>query len=213
MAHLLIIGASGGIGRLAVGTALRAGHLVRGLSRSAGRIDEADPHFEPFPADATDAAAVARALEGIDAVILAVGLKPGLRRTFLPVSLFSDSTRAVVAAMEAAGVRRLVAVTGFGAGNSQAAMSLPERLAHRLALGRAYDDKTRQEAMIRDSALDWLIVRPTILTNGRGGGGYRVLRTRADWRNGLIPRADVADFVVREAAAPTLSHEAPVLAR
>ena len=213
MAHLLIIGASGGIGRHAVRIALQEGHRVRGLSRSAGPIDGAGPEFEPVAGDATDADTVARALDGIDGVILTVGLKPSLRRTLLPVSLFSDSTRAVIAAMEATGVRRLVAVTGFGAGDSQAALSLPERLAHRLALGRAYDDKTRQEELIRASTLDWLIVRPTILTHGRGGGRYRVLRTQAEWRNGLIPRADVASFVVREAAAPTLVQETPVLAR
>jgi uncharacterized protein YbjT (DUF2867 family) len=212
MAHLLIIGASGGIGRQAVRIGLRDGHRVRGFSRGAGAMAVADPGFEPFAGDATDPAALARALQGIDAVILSVGVAPGLRRTFRPVHVFSESTRAVVAGMEAAGVRRLVAVTGFGAGDSRAALSLPERVAHRLALGHVYDDKTRQEALIRDSALDWLIVRPTILTNGRGTGRYRVLRSRAEWRNGLISRADVALFLVREAVAPTLSHEASVLA-
>ncbi|MBK5925821.1 NAD(P)-dependent oxidoreductase [Rhodobaculum claviforme] len=213
MAHLLIIGASGGIGLRAVEAALSAGHRVRALSRSAQAISvEAPPDsFEPFPADATDAAALATALEGVDAVILAVGAAPTLARTLRPVTLFTDVTRALLPAMQAAGVRRLVAVTGFGAGDSRAAMSLLERTGHDLLLGRAYADKTVQEAMIRDSDLDWLIVRPTILTNRPARGNAKVLRDPAQWRNGLISRADVAALLVREAATPTLSHEAPVL--
>jgi uncharacterized protein YbjT (DUF2867 family) len=115
-------------------------------------------------------------------------------------------------AKNGAGIRRLVAVTGFGAGDSRARLSLPERAVHRLLLGPAYDDKDRQEVLIRGSGLDWLIVRPTILTNGPRTGRYRVLVEPGSWRNGLISRADVADFLVREAAEPSLSQVAPVLA-
>ncbi|MGY6634177.1 MAG: NAD(P)-dependent oxidoreductase [Alkalilacustris sp.] len=213
MAHLLIIGASGGIGLQAVHAALAAGHRVRALSRRAQAISTDAPpdRFEPWPGDATDPAVLASALEGVDAVILAVGVAPSLARTLRPVHLFTEVTRALLPAMAAAGVRRLVAVTGFGAGDSRAAMSLLERTGHDLLLGRAYADKTAQEAMIRDSGLDWLIVRPTILTNRPARGRYKVLREAAQWRNGLISRADVADFLVREAATPTLLHEAPVL--
>ena len=211
MAHLLVIGARGGIGLQAVRAGLAAGHKVRGLSRRAGEIGLSDPDFEPVAADATDAGALAAALEGVDAVILAVGVAPSLARTLRPVTLFTDVTAALIPAMQTAGVRRLVAVTGFGAGDSRAAMSTPERLGHSLLLGRAYADKTAQEEMIRNSGLDWLIVRPTILTNRPARGSYKVLRDPAQWRNGLISRADVAAFLVAEAARPTLSLETPVL--
>jgi uncharacterized protein YbjT (DUF2867 family) len=115
-------------------------------------------------------------------------------------------------AKSGAGVRRLVAVTGFGAGDSRGRFSLPERAVHRLLLGPAYDDKDRQEVLIRGSGLDWLIARPTILTNGPRTGRYRVLVEAPSWRNGLISRADVADFLVREAAEPRLSQATPALA-
>jgi uncharacterized protein YbjT (DUF2867 family) len=172
--------------------------------------------LEPHQADAADAGAVRAALEGVDAVIHTIGGPRGLRPRMAPVSLFSDTTATLLAEMhranDGAGVRRLVAVTGFGAGDSRARLSLPERLGHRLLLGPPYDDKDRQEVLIRASGLDWLIVRPTILTNGPRTGRYQVLVEPRSWRNGLISRADVADYLVDQATQPSLSQATPVLA-
>jgi putative NADH-flavin reductase len=210
--RLLVIGASRGIGLETVRQGLARDLVIRALARSADRIGIEHPRLEPFAADATDPEAVAPALDGVDAVIHAIGAPRGLGTRLAPVTIFSESTSALIAAMHRAGIRRLVAVTGFGAGDSRARLSLPERIPHRLLLGRAYDDKDRQEVLIRGSGLDWLIVRPTILTNGRRTGRYRVLVEPGSWRNGLISRADVADFLLREAAEPTLSHATPALA-
>jgi uncharacterized protein YbjT (DUF2867 family) len=99
--------------------------------------------------------------------------------------------------MAAAGVRRLIAVTGFGAGRSRAAMSYLEKTGHGLVLGKPYADKDRQEVLIEASDLDWTIVRPVILTKGRKSGTVRVLRELSEWRNGLISRADVASYLVQ----------------
>lgn len=212
MQRVLIIGASGGIGLHAVQLALQAGHQVRALARTAEQINIEHPALEARSADATNAEAVRAALDDVDAVIHVVGVAPSLRRMCTPIDVFSKTTSVLVPEMARAGVRRLVAVTGFGAGESRRALSTPERIPHRLFLGTAYDDKDRQEAIIRESDLDWLIVRPTILTNGRGRGRYKVLTSADTWRNGLIARRDVADFLVREAMSPTHSRVAPVLA-
>ena len=212
MRRILVIGASGGIGVETVRLALDRGHAVRALARRADRISLVHPALETVSADAGDAEAVRAALDGVDAVVQTLGVAARPGRMFTPITLFSSSTRVLVSEMSRVGVRRLVAVTGFGAGQSRAAMSPPEQLAHRFVLGTAYDDKDRQEAIIRESDLDWLIVRPTILTNGAGRGRYHVLVAPGTWRAGLIARRDVADFLVRQAGAPTLSHEAPVLA-
>lgn len=211
MQRLLIIGASGGIGIETVQRALDRGHQVRAVARNAERIRIDHPFLETRSADATDPAAVRSALENTDAVIHVVGVAPSLRRMFTPIDVFSTTTATLIAEMATAGVRRLVAVTGFGAGESRQALSCAERVPHRLFLGTAYDDKDRQEAIIRASDLDWLIVRPTILTNSRGKGRYQVLVTPETWRNGLIARRDVADFLVREAVTPRYSRQAPVL--
>ncbi|MBS3748016.1 MAG: SDR family oxidoreductase, partial [Wenzhouxiangellaceae bacterium] len=76
---------------------------------------------------------------------------------------------------------------------------------------RAYADKSVQEKVVQRSSLDWTIVRPTILTNGRATGKYKVLADPESWRNGFISRADVADFLVESALEGKNLHEAPVL--
>lgn len=194
MAHLLVIGASQGIGLETVKAALAAGHRVRAFARSATKIELSDPNLERFPGDALSAPDVAGALDGVDAVVQALGVP--FRDLFGPVRLFSDGTNVLVPAMEQAGVRRLVAVTGFGTGDSRAAIGPLQRLPFRLVFGRAYDDKDAQEMRIRRSSLDWTFVRPGVLTGGPATGRYQVLDRPSSWTNGLIARADVARFIV-----------------
>lgn len=210
---LVVIGASRGIGRACVTEALSRGARVRAVARKPEALRLEHPELETVAADATDAAALAAVLDGADAVLLTLGVPLGPRTVLRPVHLFSDATRAVIAAMAAAGCRRLLAVTGFGTSESRAAVSALESVAFRGILGRAYDDKTRQEALIRESGLDWTIARPVILTNGRSEGRYKVLTSPESWRNGMIPRAEVADFLVGAALDGTYIGEAPVLAR
>ncbi|MFC6792251.1 NAD(P)-dependent oxidoreductase [Methylobacterium komagatae] len=193
MAHVLVIGASQGIGFETVKAALAAGHQVRAFARSAEKIALSDPNLELRQGDALKENDIAAALTGIDVVVQALGVPA--RELLGPVRLFSEATGILVPAMEKAGIRRLVAVTGFGSGDSRQAISLLQRLPFRLVFGRAYDDKDAQEMRIRRSGLDWTLVRPGVLTGGRATGRYRVLDTPSSWRNGLIARADVADFI------------------
>lgn len=208
---VLIIGASKGIGRKAVDYALARGCSVRAMARGAADIKLEHERLDKFSGDATDQEDVQSALEGVDAVILALGVPSGPTRLMQRVTLFSRATEILVDAMEANGPKRLVVVTGFGAGESRGAMSAVEDFGHRLLLGRAYADKDVQEKIIERSGLDWTIARPTILTNGAATGKYKVLTTPADWRNGLISRSDVAEFLVERALDRENMHEAPVL--
>lgn len=211
MASVLIIGASRGIGLEAVKQALKAGHRVRAMARSASRIPVRHPNLEKFAGDALDEEAVAAALDGIDVVIQALGVSGGPTMLLGPVRLFSDATRVLLAAMTRTGVKRLICLTGFGAGDSRGRGSLLYNAAFALFLGRVYDDKTTQERMIRDSALDWVIARPVILTNGPKTGAYRVLADPHDWHCGFISRADVADFLVKQIDNDTWLGKTPVL--
>lgn len=209
MVQVLIIGASKGIGLETVKTALAAGHRVRAFARSAADIDLTDPNLERFTGDATRAGDVRAALDGVDAVVQALGVS--LRDLIGPVRLFSDATNVLVPAMEKAGVQRLVAVTGFGAGDSRDAIGFLQRLPFRLAMGRAYDDKDAQEMRIRTSELDWTLVRPGILTNGAATDGYQVLDQPSSWRIGMISRADVANFLVQQIEGGSYVRKAVVL--
>jgi len=193
--HITIFGATSGIGQCAVDEALRRGHTVRAFARSAGDMAPR-PGLEPFPGDALDPANVADALRGTDAVIYALGVPKNASVLWKTVTLFSESTRILLEEMQKAGVTRLIAVTGFGAGRSRSAMSSLESIGHNAVLGKPYADKDRQEAMIMASPLDWTIARPVILTNGARTGTCKVLREPKAWRNGLISRADTACYLI-----------------
>lgn len=211
MSNILVIGASKGIGLEATRRALACGHRVRALARSADRIAIDDPGLEKRTGDALNRDDVAAALGGVDVVIQALGVATGPDLFLRPIHLFSDSTRVLLPAMEAAGVKRLVCVTGFGAGDSRASMGCLQSIPFRLFLGRAYDDKSVQERLIRQSSLDWVIARPVILTSGPRTGRYKVLDDPKSWRNGLISRADVADFLIRQVDDDACLGKTPVL--
>ncbi len=207
---LTIIGASRGIGRKVVDEALDRGHTVRAMSRNmtAAGIEG----IAALDGDATNPADVANAIQDADAVVLTLGV-PRDMRVLKATTLFSDATRVLIAAMNDAGIRRLLTVTGFGAGDSKDKLSTLERLTQKAFLGRAYADKDIQEQLIRESDLDWTIARPGILSDNRKSNAYKVLVEKETWRNGLINRADVADFLVTSAEQSSHIHQTPALQR
>jgi uncharacterized protein YbjT (DUF2867 family) len=212
MALLLVVGASRGIGSETVKRALADGHRVRALARSAGGSLLEQPGLEKIAGDAGDPATVARALAGVEAVIETLGESPSLKAVVSGTTLFSTATRILIDAMRTTSVRRLVAVTGLGAGDSRGrAGILYDALVFPLLLKRIYDDKDVQEQMIKASGLDWTIVRPGLLTNGPATGRARALLAREDWRAGSVSRADVADFLVREAFERRFLGKTPLL--
>jgi putative NADH-flavin reductase len=209
MARVLIIGASRGIGLETTRQALAVGHTVRAFARSASEIMISDPKLEKRRGNALRSSDVVAAITGMAAVIQVLGVSLG--DLFWPVHLFSDATRILVGAMQAQGVKRLISVTGFGAGDSRASISCVQLLPFRFFFGRAYDDKDVQERLIEDSALDWTIARPGVLTNGSRTGRYKVLKEPSQWRNGTIARADVADFLVQQIEDRACVAKKPVL--
>jgi putative NADH-flavin reductase len=211
VANILIIGASRGIGLEAVKRGLACGHGVRALARSADTIAFTDPKLDKRAGDALKREDVSSALDGIDTVIQALGIAPGLAMILGPVRLFSESTRILLPAMEEAGVKRLICVTGFGAGDSRASIGCLQAIPFRFFFGRAYDDKDIQEHLIRESRLEWVIVRPGVLTNGKRTGRYRVLEDAKSWRNGFISRADVAEFLIGQIEDDRYLGKTPVL--
>ena len=207
--RVLIIGASKGIGLETTRQALDAGHHVRALARSATAIAISNPSLEKMRGDALKTEDVETALVGVDVVIQTLGV--GLGDLFRPVHLFSDATRVLIQAMRIQGVKRLICVTGFGAGDSRASISCLQRLPFQIVFGRAYDDKSLQEQLIKESELDWTIARPGVLTSGPRTGHYQILSEASQWRNGIISRADVAEFLVRQIGDQTYIRKAPVL--
>lgn len=189
---ILVIGATGPTGRELVAQGIAAGHQITAAVRR--------PETAGLPSgvktarvDVTDSESLAGAVAGQDAVISSLGSKLSRK----PTTLFSDGTRNLVRAMRAANVRRLICITGIGAGDSKGHGGLLyDRIIQPLLLGEIYKDKTRQESIIRECGLDWTVVRPGQLTNGAKSGQIRALTDLTGFTVGKISRADVATFIL-----------------
>lgn len=163
---------------------------------------------ELIEGDARDPAALARAIAGCDAVVSSLGTAMS---PFKEVTC-STATRALVGVMEQQNIRRLVCITGLGAGDSRGHGGFFfDRVFLPLMLRKVYEDKNRQEDLIWASKLDWTIVRPTVLNDKPARGGVKALTDLSGVHGGTIARADVAEFVVQQLAADTWLHKAPLI--
>ena len=212
MSRIVVMGGSSGVGLQTVKALLKEGHEVVAFSRSAKKLQLNDPKLAKISGDATRESDVRTVIEGADAVVQALGVPMNLKLITGPINLFSSATETLISIMESTGVRRLIAVTGFGAGDSEAAINCFQKIPFSIVFGQAYRDKSVQEESIKKSDLDWTIVRPGVLTNGTLRQGYRVRQHRKEWRNGIISRAAVGDYISRIVNDPDTHGTDPVLA-
>ncbi|MFB9979333.1 SDR family oxidoreductase [Mesorhizobium kowhaii] len=205
---ILVLGATGATGRLIVAKAIAEGHNVVALVRSKAKAEDLTG-VELVEGDARDAAALTRAIVGCDAVVSSLGTAMS---PFREVTMLSTATRALVGVMERQDIRRLVCITGLGAGDSRGHGGFFfDRLLLPLMLRKVYEDKDRQEDAIRGSTLDWTIVRPTVLNDKPARGRIKALTDLSGVHGGTIARADVADFVVKQLTADTWLRKSPLI--
>ena len=106
-------------------------------------------------------------------------------------------TRAVIAAMQETGTRRLLVQSSLGAGDSASQLPVPLRQLMQVLLAKPLADHNEQEAAVRESGLDWTIVRPTGLKNAPPTGSVRALEVGDDGTlGGTVPRIDLAHFML-----------------
>jgi len=205
---LLLIGATQGIGFELLQQALQAGHEVILIARNPDRLDINHEHLNVVKGDILSKSAIEQTVNGQDAVCITIGTKP----TREPVSVYSEGTKAVIEAMKKSSCRRLLCVTGIGAGDSRGHGGFfYDKIINPLLLKTIYEDKDRQEAIVRQSELDWEIIRPGFLTNGARTGKYRILTNLSGVKAGKISRADVADFMLGEVSEMRYSKQTPLL--
>jgi len=192
--RLLIVGASGGTGRQLVAQALERGHAVTAFVRNRSRLRIEHPQLTIVEGDVLDGASVEAAVRGQEAVVSALGHK----RFFYPTRILSEGTRNLLRAMEAHGVPRLVCETSLGIGDSAGRMGLYFTLfIIPVILPFYFRDKTRQERLIAASKVEWVIVRPGMLTDGKARGACRHGRDVGGFLATVrISRADVAAFML-----------------
>ncbi len=205
---ILVIGATGPTGQQIVEQGLAQGHQVTALVRNPDKFEMQHNSLQIVKGDILDPASL-DAVQQQDAVISSLGIKKiGLE----PVTVLSEGTKNLLQAMERHSVKRLICITGLGAGDSKGHGGLLyDKLILPLILRRIYDDKDRQEAEIRQSNLDWVIVRPGMLTNDPAKGNYRVLTDLTGVTAGKISRADVAAFVLQQITDDRYLYQTPLV--
>jgi uncharacterized protein YbjT (DUF2867 family) len=213
---VLVIGATGGSGRAAVRAALDVGLDVTAFARHASALSADFPQITTIDGDATDPAAVHRATEGHDAVIVTLGISESAVRVRLlgsrgtPMDIRSRGTQNVVRAMRDHGVRRLVVQTSFGVGETRSRLRLVDRLVFKLLLKAQIDDTEVQEEIVRASELDWVLVQPVHLTDGRDDTLPRWSTTGEQWA-ATVTRSSVGMFLVRALEDEALTHKTVAL--
>ena len=203
---LLIFGSTGSIGHQLVKQALEYGYTVSAFSRDPSKLDIKHNNLKVVQGDAMDFPSVEKAVQGRDAVLCSLGA--GSKGT-----VRSEGTRNIVCAMEKAGVQRFICQSTLGIGDSWDNLSfLWKYIMFRGLLRQAYADHVGQEDYVKQSHLDWTIVRPGAFTDGNRTGKYRHGFPGTDKTTKLkISRADVADFMLKQLTDDTYLHKMPGL--
>lgn len=203
--RIAVFGASGATGRQVVDRALEEGHEVTVLVRDPAAFGVRHDRLEIVVGDVGQVRWVEEVVRGQDAVISALGTNQNG-----PVSVCGDGVEVILAAMEKHGVRRLVVVSAHGAAESH------DRSLYVLVVwatvGNKMRDKERMEKLIRASSVDWTIVRPPALTEGPRTGAYRTGTDLPIKLTSKISRADLADFLLREATGGSFVGRTPRIA-
>ena len=203
--RIVVFGATGGTGQEAVAQALAAGHQVTAVVRRADALPERPDLQIVVVPDLNRPDLVDRAVSGHDVVISALGT-----HAKGPVSVCTDGIRSIIGAMSRCGVRRLIVVSAYGAAETHDGSLYS--LVVWATLGDKMRDKEAMERLIQASALDWTIVRPPALRDKPRTGRYRTGTDLTIRVTSAVPRADLADFLVREATTPSYVHQFPRIA-
>ena len=163
---VLILGATGGTGRHATLEAVTRGYEVTALVRNRAKVPADFERVKIIDGDARDPNAVAAAMQGQEAVVCVLGLGTG-KAGLTPNALIATTAPILVNAMTAANVRRLVFTSAFGIADTAHDAPLLARIVFAFVLQNVYADKAMGDTAVRQSALDWTIVYPTLLTSRR----------------------------------------------
>ena len=190
---LAIFGATGKTGIELVKQALEQGHAVTAFVRDAARLAIENERLSLVSGDAFDSASVAQAVKGQDAVICALGAGSDLKKT----TVRTTGTINIISGMQKNYVKRLIVVTAMGVGESWDTLSLFNKFFFATLLKSSREDHETQEAAVRESGLDWTIIRPSGLTDTPRTGVYEV-GENIPAATSKIARADIADLILKE---------------
>jgi len=186
---IAIFGASGRTGILTVYQALDKGHLVTAFARKPSSVTIQHKNFRVIQGDILEYDKVKQAVEGQDVIISALGVE-----SRKPTTVLSEGTGNIIRAMGECRVNRFICMSSAGILGNDAGF-LFGKIIIPLLLKQVFLDKVRQMKIIRESNLDWVIIRPAGLTDAPKTGKYKITLGAPVSRR--IPRADVADFMLK----------------
>lgn len=203
---LIIFGSTGGTGSQIVRQALENDHDITAFARKPEKLGLDHPRLTLVEGDVLDLVAVEQAIQGHDAVLCSLGA-PVMDRK----QLRSCGTRNIIHAMEKAGVKRFICQSGLGCGDSHDLLPFHYKyLIFPLMLRYVYADHEIQERYIRESNLEWTIIRPAALTNGKRTDSYwHGFKVTDKPLTIKISRADVAGFMMKQLEDDTYIQMAP----
>ena len=194
---ITVFGATGKTGKEIVKQALALGYDVKAFVRDPQKMDITDDKLVLVKGDVTSPEEVNRAVESVEGVIVALGASSDMQADIV----MEKGTINIIAAMKKHGVKRLVVESSYAMSGS------PEGVAFMKNMGMGeeqiagvqhiLDDKTKQEEAVRQSGLEFVIVRPLMLTDNTKTGTYRVAESLDVKTGDTISRADVADFMLK----------------
>lgn len=201
---IAIFGASGKTGILTVYQALEKGHTVTAFARNPASVTIHHQKINIVQGDILEYEKVRKAVEGQDAVISTLGV--GSRK---PTTVLSEGTRNIIRAMEECKVSRFICMSSAGILGNDAGF-LFGKIILPLMLKQVFLDKIRQMKIIQESDLEWVIIRPTSLTDAPKTGKYKI--TMGAPASSKIPRADVADFMLKLTTNKQYDRQMPAIA-
>jgi putative NADH-flavin reductase len=203
---IVIFGSTGGTGKELVKQGLELGHEVTAFARNPSKLDEfKSENLKIVQGDVFNYEDVEKAILGQDAVLSALG-----NPTLKPNNTTSEGTRNIVKAMQKHNVRRFICETSLGVGDSRdQAGFFATKIFFPLVLKNVFADKEIQEEIIRQSDLDWIIVRPGALNNKPKSSKYRAGLDKKI--SGNISRADVAEFMLKQLDSDEFLRKTPAI--
>ena len=198
--RIIVFGATGKTGQYVWRQALEQGHEVTVFVRSVVKLESVESNLHIVQGDVFDADSVAKAVTNHDAAIVCLGSSNLRDKTTLTVG-----TKNVVDGMIRYNVERLIIVSAAGVEESWAQISWFARLLFKTLLRNVFSDHNSQEAIVKESSLEWTIVRSAVLTDQPASGAYTASNTETVRR---ISRADLADFLVKQVTDTTYIQQA-----
>lgn len=203
-----ILGATGGTGKEIIKQALEQGHEITALARDPQKLPFNDKRLTVIKGDVLNRDDVLKVVQGNDAVLVALGVKPPSK-----AKVVGPGTANIIEAMKAQNVKRLVVESAMFMDDAVRKNSFFISLLTKTFMKGPYADKLVQEAVVRDSGLEWVIARPVGLSKGPKTGSYRSgesLKLKGMFP--MIARADVADFMLKQLQSDSNLHKAVLIA-